>query len=178
MGIPVDWKPERAIQPKEGLKRRLQSELSVLHQALSSANSKDVIRPVILLRKQGVGRKTDDLWVITELGNSGCRVHISIRIDFSFCVQLPLSRNCSPMYLPSQAHFQSIKCIFSQIILFLSYYRFDCKNIQVIFDKESCILRYTGPFQCMFIRLKAWNLIRKVEWPKCWNLDTPGARFI
>ncbi|KAI5427167.1 hypothetical protein KIW84_032549 [Lathyrus oleraceus] len=45
---------------KEGLKRRLQSELSVLHQALS-AISKDVIRPVILLRKQGVGRKTDDL---------------------------------------------------------------------------------------------------------------------
>ena len=29
----------------------------------------------------------------------------------------------------------------------------------------------------MFIRLKTWYLIRKVEWPKCWNLDTPGARF-
>ena len=111
MGIPVDWKPERAIQPKEGLKRRLQSELSVLHQALSSAISKDVIRPVILLRKQGVGRKTDDLWVITELGNSGCRVHIAIRIDFSFCAQLPLSRNCFPMYSPFQAHFQSIKVV-------------------------------------------------------------------
>ena len=52
-GYPGGLKPERAIQAKEGLKRRLQSELSVLHRASSSAISKDVIGPVILLRKQG-----------------------------------------------------------------------------------------------------------------------------
>ena len=53
----------------------------------------------------------EDIRGITELENSGCRIHIAIRIDFSFCAQLPLPRNCFLMYLPFQAHFQSIKVV-------------------------------------------------------------------
>ena len=106
------------------------------------------------------------------------RFHIAIRIDFSFWAQLPLFRNCFLCTAQLEPHiFQSIKCIFSQIILFLFFITALIAKTSRYFDKEFCIFKHTGSFQCMFIRWKAWNLVWKVEWPKCWNLDTPGARF-
>ena len=104
--------------------------------------------------------------------------HIAIRIDFSFWAQLPLFRNCFLLYCSFEPHFfKSIKCIFSKIVLFLFFITALIAKTSDYFDKESLHFKTYRSLPMHAYKIETWNLIRKVERPKCWNLDTPGARF-
>jgi hypothetical protein len=82
------------------------------------------------------------------------RVHIAIRIDFPFVRNYLFSGIAScvllsyePPFSINKMHIQSNNFVFVFITALIA-------KTSVYFDKNLCILRHRGPFQCMFIGLK------------------------
>ena len=103
--------------------------------------------------------------------------HVAIRIDFFFYVQSPLSRVCFLCVAQLWAIFYSsqIKRVFGQINFVFVSLLFWLRKHLFILIRIFAFLKHRGPFWCMLVRLKSGNLTWKSEWPKCWNIRTPGA---
>ena len=77
--------------------------------------------------------------------------------------------DCEPSFIPvNKTCVRSNKFCFRVITVLIM-------KTSVYFDNNICILKQRGPFRCVLVRLKPGNLTRKSDWPKCWNIRTPGA---